>query len=442
MDYINKKKLGIIGLFALSISGVAPTGAMAFSTSTASSVAGINFPLSFMLGGIGILMVGLCFASMAKYVDDAGSAYAYNRMSFGENGGFLTGWILTLSYLVLFISQIGITANFFNVFIQNFGYKLPNVMLSIFIIASIWIISVFGLKKASAIAFIIEFIAILILFLLSAIILIKSKGLYDVHSSLIPHDNFSGIGRGMIFAIFSYIGFEEVSTVAFRSKNPKKFIPRVLTWTVIIISAIYVIISMIEFIGFKGNITLFAKSSSPLNYLSVEYMNPTMSTIIDLTIFLSFMSSILGCANAASYMIYALGKKNYLPSKFGIFNYKLNAPVKSLNLVIIVSMIIYLLFSIPYGFEQVYNDGVVLGVIGALIVYMMVCAGTIVFFLKKKDVKTSIIRHLLIPVFGIVVLIYPLLSNVYPVPIFPVNLCPYIMIIWVLIGLSILKLKK
>ncbi|EPC83532.1 hypothetical protein Lpp37_04053, partial [Lacticaseibacillus paracasei subsp. paracasei Lpp37] len=50
-----RKKLSLLEVFGLSIAMVAPTGAMSFNTASAAANAGINMPIAFLLGGIGVL---------------------------------------------------------------------------------------------------------------------------------------------------------------------------------------------------------------------------------------------------------------------------------------------------------------------------------------------------------------------------------------------------
>ncbi|XIF20059.1 MAG: APC family permease [Acetilactobacillus jinshanensis] len=440
----NRGKLTVLGLFALAISGIAPTGSMAYSTTATAKVAGYNVPLSFLLGGLGILCVALCFAAMAKHIAGSGSAYAYNRQAFGEKGGFITGWIMVFAYFVLMISQPGLAANYINVFLHHFGISLSMNWMTFIIIGVVWLISLFGIKVTSKIAFVTEGISLIILIILSAIILIKAGITGTINPKpFVPHHNYGGIGQGMIFAILSYSGFEEISTVSFRTKNPKRTIPRTMIWTVILIMAFYLVVTFVEVNGFGiKNIGAFANSPSPLDTLSTTYLGNGMAMIMDIAILLSGIASVLGCTNACAYMMYALGAHHYLPSPLGKFDADLNSPKNAVNVTFILCAIAYAIFGIPYGYQAMYSNASTLGVMGILIVYMMVCAGSGVYFARRKDVRFSWFRHLIIPVVGILVLIMPFVSNIYPVPQFPGNLYPYIIIGWIVIGFIVAYVKK
>ena len=197
------------------------------------------------------------------------------------------------------------------------------------------------------------------------------------------------------------------------------------------------VVTFVEVVGFGiTNVSAFANSSSPLDALSTKFLGNTMAIIMDLAIFLSGLASILGSANACAYMLYALGKHHYLPKGFGKFNVKLNSPKNAVNFTAILGAVAYAIFGLPYGYNPIYTNASTLGVLSLLLVYMMVCLGSIVYF-KKKNIHFSIIRNLAIPIIGIAMLVLPLLSNIYPVPKFPANLFPYMILLWVIIGFII-----
>ena len=432
----NKKKLTLLGVFALAISGVAPTGSMAYGSAATAKVAGINIPLSFLLGGLGILCVAASFASMAKYVSAAGSAYAYNRKAFGECGGFITGWILTLAYLVLLVPQPGLTANFINVFLKHFKMSISISLFAFIVIGVFWLISLFGIKFTSKVALITEAIALVVLLILSAVILLKGGAKGINIKPFIPHNNFGGIGQGMIFAVLSYSGFEEVSAVSIRTDNPKKTIPKTLILTVLLIAIFYIVVTAVTVWGFgENNIATFAGSASPLDYLSAKYLGEPMAIVMDLAILLSAIASVLGCGNACAYMIYALGQHHYLPSKLGEFDYHINSPKNAVNLTALLAAIGYAVFGVPFGYQSIYSNANVLGVLGLLIVYILVCVGNFVYFEKNSEIHFSIWSHAIVPLIGVLILIFPFISNIYPVPKFPANLYPYIIVAWVVLGL-------
>ena len=78
--------------------------------------------------------------------------------------------------------------------------------------------------------------------------------------------------------------------------------------------------------------------------------------------------------------------------------------------------------------------------LGLLTVYVLVNIGAIVYF--RKDKGRSMFKHVLAPVIGILVLIYPIYTSLWPIPAFPMNTFPYIAIAWFLIGLWVAAKRR
>src|SRR5262245_33181294 len=59
-------------------------------------------PLAFLLCGIGLLPVALCYAEAASYSEDTGGPYLYARDAFGPRTGFIVVWMCYVNSLFSF----------------------------------------------------------------------------------------------------------------------------------------------------------------------------------------------------------------------------------------------------------------------------------------------------------------------------------------------------
>lgn len=113
---MKNKRLSLLEVMGLSVAMLAPTGAMAFNTAGAVASSGVVAPLGFLLAGIGILFVGISFVTLGRNIEGEGSAYAYNAKALGEKTGFISGWLLVLTYVTFAFSSSAVVGNFLNVF--------------------------------------------------------------------------------------------------------------------------------------------------------------------------------------------------------------------------------------------------------------------------------------------------------------------------------------
>src|SRR6476646_11307788 len=80
-----------------------------------------------------------------------------------------------------------------------------------------------------------------------------------------------------------------------------------------------------------------------------------------------------------------------------------------------------------------------------IIVYMIVMAGSIRFYLTEKRAQFNPLLHLVFPIAGIVLFAFPLYYQYFPLPAYPYRYAAWFALIWIgaglLIGLVMLQLR-
>ena len=428
-------KINTLEAFALSLATMAPTGSMAGNTGPGAKFAGINLPISFLVAAIAMLLVACGFYEMSKRIAADGSVYAYNRESLGEHWGFVSGWIIVLGYLMFTVAMTSLSGTYASLILKNLGFRISPVWLGFVLLLIIWLVVSHGIKITSNVSLVTEVISLLVLLILSLTVLGKGGASGVNLKPFVPHTSLSGIGNGVVYTVLCFVGFEVACTVATRTKNPKHSIPLALLLTIIGGAVIFVFVSYAVVIGFGINhMRALASSQAPLDVLADRFMGPRMATVIDLAIFLSAFGATICMANASSYMIYAFGEKGYLPKTIGKFDYQHNAPRSAVNSILGIGLILYLLVAVPAGVNTSYLDYITMGALCMIVIYILSCVSSFVFFKKHHEIRHSFFKHDLAPVLGFIVLLFPLASNIYPVPAFPLNLFPYAILIWAVIG--------
>lgn len=435
---MKNKKLSLVEVLGLSVALLAPTGAMAFNTAGAVASSGVVAPLGFLMAGVGILFVGISFVMMGRNVEGEGSAYAYNTKALGEKTGFISGWLLILTYVTFAFSSSAVVGNFLNVFFKHFDISLPVPLYVIAVLLIGGALSHLGIEFSTKFAIVLELFAVGALIILTCAILIHGGDAGITTKPLNPaNGTFSGIGAGMIFALMSFAGFEGSATIAPRAKSPAKAITVAIFGSVIFAMVFYFIVSYTEIIGFgTANIAKMQNSAAPLNYLSVKYVGTCMAVFIDFASITSYFACYFGALNAGAFMIQALSKEGYLFTWSGDLKGDKKTPTHALDLITILSLIFYAIIGIGFGVSagDYYNYLGTIGVIALLLVYVLVSVGAIAFFWKKG--KKNFLM-LCAPVIAILIMIFPIYSNLWPIPTWPMNIFPYIVFIWLIIGFFI-----
>lgn len=441
---LKKGYLSMIEVLALSVSIVAPTMAMAFNTSPTANVAKTGVPLSFLLGTIAMLLVGISFVEFSKRIPHSGSVYAYTKEGFGPKTGFVSGWALTATYFCYSAGCAALFGNFASVFLIHFGLHIPEWLLVVIGIVLVWFFSYRDIRLSTRAALLLECISIVVVLILSFVIVGKGgQGGNTATPFTLGSAGISGVGAGMIFAILSFAGFEGASTLAEEAKNSKKAIPIAILGTVIMAGIFYVFVSYAQVIGFGvEHITRLSGSTAPLDALASRYMNTQMSTFIDFAAMISAFACSLGSANACSRMLYALGRDKTIPEFLSYVHPTHGTPVNAVHTISVLTVAFYLIVGLASGASNFYSYFGTIGTFTLLFAYIMVNLAAIRYFRKCHNDSYSFIKHLLIPILGFLSLLWPIYGNIYPVPSFPFNIFPYIAVIWILVGAGIAKLKE
>lgn len=109
---------------------------------------------------------------------------------------------------------------------------------------------------------------------------------------------------------------------------------------------------------------------------------------------------------------------------------KYNTPYIGIIFIMVIDIILQISLYHKDGIE-VFGYFSTIGSLALIICYLFTCIGAFVYFRKNESRN---ILNTFIPLVSIFALAYVLYSNIYPVPVFPTNLCIYIVLFWIAVG--------
>src|SRR5207302_9799247 len=125
------------------------------------------------------------------------------------------------------------------------------------------------------------------------------------------------IFKGMVFAVLAFIGFESAAPLGEEARNPRWTVPRAVVLSAIGIGLFYVFCSYAWVIGTGfGDFTKVATSSAnPWRDLAIAFWGGGWVLIFAAIVNSALANSNAG-VNAASRVMYALGRNGVLPRAF------------------------------------------------------------------------------------------------------------------------------
>ena len=234
-------QIGMLAAVSIGIGGM--VGAGIFSIlGVVAQAAGNAMWLAFAIGGVVALLSTYSYAKLGAAFPSAGGAVHFLVKSYGD--GVLAGG-LNLFMWAGYIISLALYATAFGSYAATFITTAPSpLLLKSLAVASVLVLTLvnaFGAKimgRGETIIVAVK-VAILVLFAATGLWFIEPKNLSP---ALWPETQSILFGAGVLF--IGYEGFGLVANAAADMKNPRTMLPRALYTSVILVIALYLVVSV------------------------------------------------------------------------------------------------------------------------------------------------------------------------------------------------------
>ncbi|GLX49647.1 amino acid permease [Streptomyces hygroscopicus subsp. hygroscopicus] len=389
------RKLRLWEAVALSVGMMGPTLAMGLNGAGVASAVGPAVPLVFLLGLLGVALVGYGFWRLTRYFNHAGSVYALAGITIGLRAGFFGGFALLGTYISFLTCTLAATSVFLHAFLRSLGLHStgPWVVTALVAAFGVTALNSRDTRLTARTLLVVEGVGILAMLLLTLVILGRTAtGTAPRHQTLdlsafSPHGaGFGTIMAATVFAFLSWAGFEACASLGEETDNPRRNIPRALAGSVILTGFLYVLVMYAQTVGFgtdKQGVTAFGRSESALSTLSGQYIGTWFGLVVAFTAVASAFASALSSSAGAARMVYALARDGFGPKALAHTHPRTGAPTTALRFTGAVSAVLCtVMFAVGTAAFDIYYWYATLGVLCVLVVYAVAGGGVIAFILS------------------------------------------------------------
>lgn len=377
-----KKNLKTIDLVLLGLGAVVGTGIFVITGTAANEYAGPGLVFSFMIAGLVIILIGLCYAELSSRLPLAGGPYAYMLAIAGKRIAWIAGWFTIWEYLLASASVASGWSGYFNGFLISLGIPLPTIFQASYnpesgtyidLIAIVmtlivtWLVSQEAKKalRLNNMLFFLKFI-IIALFIGVGLFYIKPEN----WTPIMPY-GLSGITSGATLVFFAFLGFDAISMSAEEVENPQKSLPRGILIAIGISTLLYILVTIV-LTGIVPYTDLGVKD--PVAF-ALRYVDQNLiAAIISVGAILTLLTVLIAMLYGLARLLYAMSKGRLLPSYLNHINKKTGTPQRATW----VAGIIAALFSGVIPLQSLAE----LTNLVTLVVMMMLAIGLI--FLRKQ----------------------------------------------------------
>lgn len=146
----------------------------------------------------------------------------------------------------------------------------------------------------------------------------------------------------------------------------------------------------------------------------------------------------IACTNAATRVMYTMSQAGTLPSALGKIHPVHKTPYNAVHLEQIFQIVSFGLVGIIFGASQIFGFLGTITTLAVIVLYIMANIALTAFVRREHPEDFNIVRHVIVPLVGTVLLIPVLWVTIIPVPPYPFNLTPYIFIALMVIGFVVM----
>jgi amino acid transporter len=299
--------LGLWGNVTIGLASTAPAYSLAATLGYVVLAVGDKAPAMFIVAFIPMLLVAIAYRDLNRAAPDCGTTFTWGTKAFGPIVGWLGGWGLAVSGIIVLANVAEIAAIYLLLFLgQDELAENPfvKVALGVVFIALMTWISYRGIVISERIQAVLVSFQFLVLIVLSVFALVRvfngSAGPQAVSPELSWFSPFglttSEIAAGVILCIFLYWGWDSCLAITEETKDADKTPGRaaLLSTVILLFTYLLVAVSIQAFAGFEeAGIGLANEENSDdvLTVVGEPVFGAVMASVLLLTVAISAASS-------------------------------------------------------------------------------------------------------------------------------------------------------
>lgn len=311
--------------------------------------------IGFIIGGIMIYFVGLCYAELTAAMPKCGGEHIFSYKAFGSTVSFICTWAIILSYIgVVCFEAVSFPTILQYIFpeiaqvylytIGGFDVYLTWLLIAVAMSVSIIYLNITGTKSAARLQTLLTCViaAVGIILIIGSAFSGKIDNLQE--QLFIGNDNSQIIANTIKVAImtpFFFFGFDVIPQAAEEIRVPLKKIGHMMVLSIVMAVLFYVMVVLaVGYIMSADQIAYSMKTTGLVtaDAIAIAFNSDVMSKVLIIGglcgIVTSWNSFLIGGSRA----LYSMSLSYMLPRRFSILSKKYNTPVNSLLLIGVLSV--------------------------------------------------------------------------------------------------------
>ncbi len=326
--------------------------------------------MAFVLCGLIVGLIVLCYAEVASRFSTTGGPYLYAREAFGSAVGFEVGWLYWVVRVATFAANCNLLVTYLGFFIPgaNEGYlRIVFVSLVVLIITAVNLI---GIRESALVTNVFTVGKLLPLLVFAAV------GMFFLQPANFNFDvvpDYTKFSSAVLLLIYAFVGFEAAVVLSGETKQPGKTIPFGLIVGIVIVAIFYIFVQIVSI----GTLPGLASSERPIADAANVFLGGFGAAFITVGVLISIFGNLNVGVLSSTRMLFAMSEQRDLPAVFEKTHQKFKTPYVA----IIATAVVILILTIQSSFLT----AVAIATITRLIVYATTCLALPILRYRKAE---------------------------------------------------------
>ena len=437
-DRLHRGALKLVDISASTMANIGPAYSFFFGFGFLVVTAGIAAPLTIIVAGIAIAFLGNTLAEFSRAHPSTGGFISFVGKTFGGTSAVTTALLCGAGYIIAISSVLAISGGFLGDTLQYyFHWNIPWIILSVILTGGAVLMTIRGVGVSTKLAGFFFGFEMLVLIVVSVVAIIKNAG----HLSVVPFEpshilhGAQGLAAGFPLAIYLFIGWENSAALAEETGNPRRNVPRAVFLSTGLMVVSYVLFSFATVTGFGYNGTKLAAASIP--FITVAHnILAGFAVFAYLAGLTSTLGVLISAVNSQARLIFNAGREGLLPAWIGRVHPARKTPVNAIYAFVGIAGAIILVWAFLHLIGGPKNsasmnpltffvESSTLGTILVLVVYFLANLALPFFYLRYHRAEFNPVKHVILPVLGMVAIVIPMYYLVKPGQDAPYDWFPY-----------------
>lgn len=331
------------------------------------SLTGAWSPVVYIVAGLGVLTIVLCFAEVASRFQEAGGPYLYVREAFGPFVGFQAGWLTFWIRATAAAANLNLLVDYLAPVLPATGTGWGRFTTMSAVIGLVTCVNVIGVRPAT------WTVDVFTLAKLLPLVLLIALGLPAVRSDVlatqsVAHPQWT---EAILLLMFAYGGFESPLIPAGEAINPRRDTARALLVALALIATLYTLIQLVAI----GVVPHVASSRAPLADAFGILLGPAAAGIASLAAAISIWGYMTGTVLQSPRVVFAMAERRELPAPLAQVHRHFRTPA--------VAILAYSALSLALAAYGSFAWNATLSAIVRLVTYGLTCASLLVFRARR-----------------------------------------------------------